>query len=78
MYFRSGDYDAAMTSSELVSHVLTFVGGVAVGAFGQYFADHGTDRRRKREATNQTLTQFQRLHHPMPALLAENEEGSSR
>ena len=65
-----GEYDSAMFSREVITPVLTFILGVAVGALSKYFADHGTELRKDRKARKQTVTQFEKLQRVMPGLVA--------
>ena len=54
-----------------VSHLVTFLGGAAVGAAGVYVADRLTDQRRKREAESEAQSRFSALERQMPNLFAE-------
>jgi len=56
-----------------VSHLLTFLGGVAVGCAGQYLADRFTDQRRKKEDRSEAETEFLAIKSDMKELLAEME-----
>ena len=59
-----------MSFNDLLSHLMTFIGGVAVGACGKYFADYGTELRKDRKARKHTVTQFEKLERVMPGLIA--------
>jgi hypothetical protein len=54
-----------------VSHLATFLGGVAAGAAGKYMADLFTDQRHAREAKVAEDAQFERISKLMPDLMAE-------
>lgn len=62
----------------LLSYLLTFLGGVAVGAGGKYFADKFTDRRRELEAQKRAESLFQRVQAQMPKLIAEMKDDFSK
>lgn len=66
----------AMDISTLLdpSHLVTFLGGTAVGAAGKYFADLFTDQRKKKEELRAERLKFARLKSLMPALLDEMKE----
>lgn len=54
-----------------LSHLLTLLGGVAIGASGHYFGEKYTDQRRKGEATRRANATFERMKVEMPKLIAE-------
>lgn len=54
-----------------VSHLVTFLGGTAVGAAGTYMADRLTDQRRKQEAESEAQDRFSALERQMPNFFAE-------
>lgn len=53
------------------SHLVTFLGGAAIGAAGTYLADRFTDQRRKAEAKSEANKQFEHVSKLMPKLIAE-------
>jgi hypothetical protein len=55
----------------IVSHLLTYLGGVATGAAGQYFADKYTDLRRKNEEKDVALEGLREAESKMPELFKE-------
>lgn len=57
-----------------VSHLVTFLAGVAVACGGQYMADLFTDKRREKEGTASEKKQFRELRKVMPALFAEMKQ----
>ena len=57
-----------------LTHLLTFIGGLIVGVFGNYYAAKLTDRRRSKEAHGQEETEFERAKKQMPELIAEMRE----
>jgi hypothetical protein len=57
--------------AEYYSHILAFLGGLAVGVFGKFLADFLTDARRKRHAQAQIKQQFKSVRKQMPDLFAE-------
>jgi len=61
-----------------LSSLTTFLGGVAVGATGQYFAEKYTDQRRKQEAESAKIKLFHRMKTEMPSLIAEMKEDFSK
>ena len=54
-----------------VSHLVTFLGGAAVGATGSYLGNRFTDQRRHQEAKRAERAQFAKLQTVMPGLLVE-------
>ena len=54
-----------------VSHLVTFLGGTAVGAAGTYMADRLTDQRRKQEAESEAKDRFAALERQMPNFFAK-------
>ena len=53
------------------SHLLTFLGGTAVGAAGKYYADKFTDQRKKKEERVEQEAAYDKLAKSMPDLIAE-------
>jgi len=53
------------------SHLLSFLGGTAVGAAGKYIADLFTDQRKKKEAAAEANAAFKKLIGAMPELIDE-------
>ena len=54
-----------------VSHLVTFLGGAALGTTGKYLADRFTDQRRAQEAASENKKRFAKLNEVMPTLLKE-------
>jgi hypothetical protein len=54
-----------------VTHLATFLGGVAIGCAGQYMADKFTDKRRAKESRSSEKKQFSELRDAMPQLIDE-------
>jgi hypothetical protein len=60
--------------NEIASHALAFLLGTPTGAAGTYFADKYTDKRRLRESSTATQTEFSNLLELMPDLLREMQQ----
>ena len=60
--------------SPWLTHLLTFIGGLIVGVFGNYYAAKLTDRRRSKESKSQEQIEFERAKRQMPELIAEMRE----
>ncbi|QDV79856.1 hypothetical protein [Botrimarina mediterranea] len=56
------------------SHLLTFLGGAAIGATGTYFADRFTDQRRDQEDRRNRKRAFDKVAALMPELLREMKQ----
>lgn len=56
------------------SHLITFLGGAAIGCAGQYLADRFTDQRRKQENISEIESIFTSLKLDMEKLFAEMAE----
>jgi hypothetical protein len=56
------------------SHLVTFLGGAAIGCSGQYLADRFTDQRRSKQAIAESKNQFSKLHQIMQKLMKEMAE----
>lgn len=54
-----------------ISHLVTFLGGAAVGGTGKYLADRFTDQRRRQEGAQSVQRRFKELNAIMPELLNE-------
>lgn len=59
------------------SHLLTFLGGAAIGATGTYFADRFTDQRREQEERRNRKRVFEKMASLMPDLLLEMKQDVS-
>ena len=58
----------------MLSELLAFLLGTAVGAAGQYFASRFTDQRRRQEARRESKKQFLKVKTTIPKLIAEMHE----
>lgn len=57
--------------SPLVSHFLTFIGGLLIGIFGNYISQQLTDKRIRKEAKKAKNQQFEEIKNAMPKLIKE-------
>ena len=57
--------------SPLVSHFLTFLGGLLIGIFGNYISQQLTDKRIRKEAKKAKNQQFEEIKNAMPKLIKE-------
>ena len=55
----------------VLSHFISFLVGMALGASGQYFASKFTDQRRRQEAKRETQDRFKKAREAVPDLIAE-------
>ena len=57
--------------SPLVSHFLTFLGGLLIGIFGNYISQQLTNKRIRKEAKKAKNQQFEEIKNAMPKLIKE-------
>jgi hypothetical protein len=56
------------------SHLVTFLGGAAIGCAGQYFGDRFTDQRRAQQVVSASKKRFLKLFEIMSVLMLEMSE----
>ena len=62
----------------LLSHLLTFLGGLLIGIFGNYLSQLLTDKRIRKESKKEENRQFDEIKKIMPKLIIEMKEDLSK